>query len=189
MFKSKHISLAAKRAAYVACVQSILLYGSECWAITRKMERKLAAFHHRCARAMFGITMWHVEKQGITTEFVLEKLGLRSVQIYLARRRLRWIGHVSRMHFDRLPRKFLSSWVYQARPLGRPHLRWAESIKRDLQLAKLPITKWAEKAQDKAGWHDMIKFLGEPKGARKRRKRSAKRKGGSQRRTATAVAD
>ena len=30
---------------------------------------------------------------------------------YIARRQLRWLGHVSRMPFDRLPWRLLSSWV------------------------------------------------------------------------------
>ena len=121
---------------------------------------------------MFGINMWHVERQKITTEFVLGELGLRSIQTYLARRRLRWLGHVSRMEWGRLPRKFLSSWVYQVRPLGRPHLRWAESIRADLQRAGLPVTKWADKAKDKAAWKEMIRQLDEPKQNGKRRKRA-----------------
>ena len=77
-----------------------------------------------------------------------------------------------RMEWDRLPRKFLSSWVYQVRPLGRPHLRWAESIRADLQRAGLPVTKWADKAKDKAAWKEMIRQLDEPKQNGKRRKRA-----------------
>jgi hypothetical protein len=34
VFKSRSISLPAKRAAYVELVLSILLYGSECWCLT-----------------------------------------------------------------------------------------------------------------------------------------------------------
>jgi hypothetical protein len=53
--------------------------------------------------------MWHVKEQHIKTDSVLEQLGLRSVGIYMARRRLRWrLGHVRRMDWSRLPRKLLS---------------------------------------------------------------------------------
>ena len=38
VFKNKNISIEAKRAAYVACVLTILLYGSECWALTKRMR-------------------------------------------------------------------------------------------------------------------------------------------------------
>ncbi len=61
LFKNKNISLEAKRAAYVTCVLSILLYGCECWANTAEIRRKLTSFHNRCARTMVGINMWHVK--------------------------------------------------------------------------------------------------------------------------------
>ena len=121
--KTKNISLEAKRAAYVTCVLSILLYGCECWANTAEIRRKLTSFHNRCARTMVGINMWHVKNQKIKTEVTLEKLGLRSLEIYMTRRRLRWVGHVGRMDNSRKPKNFLTSWVYQKRPMGRPHLR------------------------------------------------------------------
>ena len=35
-------SIEAERASYVACVLTILLYGSECWALTARMRAKLA---------------------------------------------------------------------------------------------------------------------------------------------------
>ena len=63
VFASKDISLPAKRAAYVALVLSILLYGCECWAITASMRRKVQSFHNRCSRIMCGINMWHVKEQ------------------------------------------------------------------------------------------------------------------------------
>ena len=54
VFKNKNISIEAKRAAYVACVLTILLYGSECWALTKRMRAKLATFHNMAARMIYG---------------------------------------------------------------------------------------------------------------------------------------
>ena len=34
---------------------------------------------------------------------------------YIAERALRWLGHVARMPSDKLPRRMLSAWVYQAK--------------------------------------------------------------------------
>jgi hypothetical protein len=34
---------------------------------------------------------------------------------YVAERALRWLGHVARMPSDKLPRRMLSAWVYQAK--------------------------------------------------------------------------
>ena len=83
----------------------------------------------------------------------------------MARRRLRWLGHVRRMDWSRLPRKLLSSWVYQARPLGRPRKRWAESIEYDIKTAGLTFSNWHAKAneENKLEWKNRIKKLGEPR--------------------------
>ena len=170
VFKSKNISLPAKRAAYVVIVMSILLYGSEMWVLSATSRRKLRSFHHRCLRVMCGVNMWHVKERKITMSSLLDDANLRSIDTYLARRRLRWIGHVRRMDWDRTPRKLLSSWCYQARPLGRPCLRWAESIEEDLRLARLPITKWHLKAENRIEWKSMIQHLGEPKSKIKKRR-------------------
>ena len=175
LFKNKNISLEAKRAAYVTCVLSILLYGCECWANTAEIRRKLTSFHNRCARTMVGINMWHVKNQRIKTEVILEKLGLRSLEIYMTRRRLRWIGHVSRMDNSRKPKKFLTSWVYQKRPIGRPHLRWADSIQHDFKVAKLTSKNWMKKAEDREGWKNFTKYLGEPAQKKKKGKKKKKR--------------
>ena len=95
-----------------------------------------------------------------------------SIGTYMARRRLRWIGHVSRMSWGRTPRELLSSWVYQARPIGRPCMRWAESTEMDLALAGIPVSKWASRARDKAKWKIMTRKLGETK--RKKNDQKAK---------------
>ena len=44
LFRSRSISLHAKGLAYKTLVLSILLYGSEAWALTRKSWRKLERF-------------------------------------------------------------------------------------------------------------------------------------------------
>eukprot|EP00966_Prymnesium_polylepis_P087346 2021522-Prymnesium_polylepis.1 len=53
----------------------------------------------------------HVWKQHITTQELGQRLGFDSIDTYIARRQLRWLGHVSRMDYEtRLPRRMLSSW-------------------------------------------------------------------------------
>jgi hypothetical protein len=40
---------------------------------------------------------------------------LRSMRSYIAERALRWLGHVARMPSDKLPRRMLTAWDYQAK--------------------------------------------------------------------------
>ena len=40
---------------------------------------------------------------------------LCSMRSYIAERALRWLGHVAMMPSDKLPRRMLTAWVYQAK--------------------------------------------------------------------------
>ena len=68
---------------YKAVVQSILLYGSESWVLTKIMWQKLTSFHHRCARFMTGR---HIRKLPDDTweypnsEITLATAGLKTMQ-------------------------------------------------------------------------------------------------------------
>ena len=133
VFRSSHVSIEAKRAAYVALVLSVLLYGCESWCLTAKLWAKLRVFHHSCARTMCRINPWYSWKCRITTESTLQKLSLRSIEVYTARRQLQWAGHVARMGKHRLPRKMLTAWCYSPRPNGRPEFTYGESLKNALK--------------------------------------------------------
>jgi hypothetical protein len=156
VFRSAQVSAKAKREAYVALVLSILLYGSEGWCLTAALWRKLRSFHHRSARAMCRISMWHTREYRITTASVLKVLGLRNVDTYVCRRQLQWAGHVARMGQERLPRRFLSAWCGKPRPQGRPELTYGATLEAALRFAGVDTATWIEQAQDRAGWKQTI---------------------------------
>ena len=80
-------------------------------------------------------------------------MQLEPFEYYLARRRLRWAGHVSRMHFSRLPRMFLSSWVDNKRPRQRPQFNYGHGLIRDLRNAGVHLKAWDTLAGDRNLWH------------------------------------
>ena len=174
VFSNSDITKTAKRAVYVSIVVAILLYGSEVWALTDSLRRKLRTFHNRCVRRICGVSMYRVKDEKITTEDILERADIRCITIYMTRRRLRWIGHVSRMDWERVPRKLLSSWVYHKRPRGRPHMRWAESIRKDLETAGLTMATWSDLAKNKTKWKSRTRYVGEP--TKKKTKTKTKKK-------------
>ena len=52
----------------------------------------------------------------------------------LTKRRLRWLGHVTRMHDGRLPKEILyGELATGSRPTGRPTLCYKDVLKRDLK--------------------------------------------------------
>jgi hypothetical protein len=75
---------------YKVIVQSVLLYGSESWVITKSKMVQLRSFHRRCARY---ITRTHIrqEEDGTwihpSSEGILKEAGLDSIEEYIQKRR------------------------------------------------------------------------------------------------------
>jgi hypothetical protein len=75
---------------YMAIVQAVLLFGSETWALTKDMERRLDSFHHRCAR---HLTHRHIQQKPDGTwecprsKEVLEEAGLSTIREMIENRK------------------------------------------------------------------------------------------------------
>ena len=147
---------------YMVLVLTVLLYGCEAWALTTRLWQRLQSFHERCVRVIAGVNMWHVQAYRITSAEYLERAGINCIETYVHRRQLRWIGHVSRMPWDRLPRKFLSSWCYQARPVGRPVYRWGEGAEGAIKAVELKVKDWAAFAAERVDWRALVHGYDDP---------------------------
>ena len=108
-------------------------------------------------RAMYGITRKHMWEQHITTGELCNRLGLDLIDYYIDRRRLGWLGHVSRMDFDRLPRRMLSSWIPHGRPIGCPNMTYGRSIRMALDKFHIDRSRWPELAADRCAWRQTLK--------------------------------
>ena len=81
-----------------------------------------------------------------------------SIDMYIARRQLRWLGHVSRMEFEtRLPRRMLSAWVPHRRPIGAPRMTYGRSILKALAKFSIDPMRWHELAADRAAWRETLR--------------------------------
>ena len=121
----------AKKTVYESLILGILLYGGESWSNTEVMLDRLRVFHARCVRSMCRVSRKHTWQHHISTGELEQRLGLDTIDMYLKRRQLRWLGHVARMDYaERLPRRMLSVWVPQSRPRGAPQRRTGEASTR-----------------------------------------------------------
>ena len=114
-------------------------------------EQRLNAFHLRCIRRILGIS-W---QQHITNDEVLKRVGIPSMFSILAKRRLRWLGHVARMEDGRIPKDMLYGYGELAtgsRPAGRPTLRYKDVCKRDLRAGDIAPTDLEALAADRNVW-------------------------------------
>ena len=154
IYTDKHIDLKVKGRIYVALCLSILLYGCEVWCLREDLFNRLRRFHHRCCRTMCRITMAHTIRHRISSENLLKRLHIEPLDTYYHRRILRWAGHVSRMPMSRAPRKLLTGWVANSRPIGCPQMTWGRTLKKALLCNGLSseFTKWRELAANRDQW-------------------------------------
>ena len=158
VFDTKDIKLATKKRVYLTLVVNILLYGSECWCLTEGQLGRLRVFHSRCIRSMCRVTRWQTWQYRIKSATLRDRMRLETIDHYVSLRRLRWAGHVARMNMERLPRKFLTSWVRRPRPQGRPLFTYGQSLNKTLKYAGIStdFKVWSEQAQDRNDWRERI---------------------------------
>ena len=89
---------------------------------------------------------------------VLEKAGIPSFHIFLKQRRMRWLGHVTRMKDGRIPKDLLyGELATEKRPTGRPQLRFKDVCKRDLQALGINTDFWEVTATYRDAWRQAVK--------------------------------
>jgi hypothetical protein len=100
---------------------------------------------------MCRITIAHTIRHRLSSASLFKRLSIKPFDKYYNRRILRWAGHVARMPFTRAPRKVLTSWVDNPRPLGCPQMNWGRILKEALQSYDLPteFAKWREMVADR----------------------------------------
>ena len=97
------IRLDTKLKVYKAVVLLTLLYACEIRTVYQRHAKRLNHFHTICLRKLLKIK-W---QDRIPDTEVLKRAGMQSVHTLLKLAQLRWTGHVTRMHEERLPKKIL----------------------------------------------------------------------------------
>ncbi|KAI8481620.1 hypothetical protein Bbelb_406210 [Branchiostoma belcheri] len=132
-----------------SCVRSVMLYGSETWAVSTEDLRRL----DRCDNAMIRWICSSRLADRVSSDQLRCRLGVSSLREILRYNRLRWYGHVQRMDPQNWPRKVMTMPVEGRNPRGRPKKRWIDSIREDVKNLKL------QKANplDRSSWRAAIR--------------------------------
>jgi hypothetical protein len=132
IFGVKDVRLAIKGRLYNACVRSVLLYGSETWPLRTEDVRKLLVFDHRCLRYITRVN-WRdrVSNEEIRKRVFRNERDACSLDKLLNLHRLRWLGHVLRMHRDRLPSRAIYAEAAQGwrKSAGGQPITWLHNVK------------------------------------------------------------
>ena len=148
LFWLRGASYRIKGRIYSACVQSVLIYGTETWAMKADDLRSLERTERMMVRWMCGVSL----KDRKRSEDLCN-LGINCVADHVARcGRLRWFGH--------LERKSVDDWVSACRGLvvegtrgrGRCRKTWEQCVRDDMKLLGLH-PEWAV---FRDMWRDLI---------------------------------
>jgi len=121
-----------------------MLYGSECWALSKADARKIDdALDQWCLRRILDIRWYHCisnrEVRRMTEQPPLTAIMARMDETADARRILTGVHQ--------------SDW---SRPVGRPYTSWMATLKRDLSLHNLTFEESIELALDKSLWRLLV---------------------------------
>nr|GEV09466.1 polyprotein, putative [Tanacetum cinerariifolium] len=133
-----------------AAIRPAMLYGSECWPITKALAFRVKVAELRMLRWTCGKTMVDM----ISNEVFREALDVDSIIDKMREGRLRWFGHVKRRPQSAPVRRVEAMVVEGSRRRGRPKHRWEDRLKMDMK--ELRLSK--DMTSDRNAWRDKIRI-------------------------------
>ena len=107
----------------MATMESVLLYGSEAWTLTKSLEKQLSGCYTRLLRMVFNVH-W---KEHVTNE---ELFGtMMRVTDKIQERRMRFAGHNIREVWTPLSKLILWELMHERTSRGRPTHSYVEVLK------------------------------------------------------------
>ena len=103
LWYQKKIRSQTKLRIFSSVILPTLLYGTECVVLLEPQIHRLQSFTMRCLRIILGISVWDMKRNT-----VIRKLAHQQrLSSLLSARRLRFLGHISRMPVSRIPKQLL----------------------------------------------------------------------------------
>ena len=145
----KKMPVKLKLKIYRTVLRPILLYGAETWALRVKEEMLLERTEMRMLRWIKGISL--LEKY--TSEEIRKACGIIEIKLKVREARMRWYGHVFRREEDHDLRRVVDYKVQRRRPIGRPKIRWMETVEKDIR--RLGLQK--EMVLQRSFWKSVVR--------------------------------
>ena len=148
LLTARGASLRVKGKIYRACVQRVLMYGSETCAMKVVDMQRLLRTENNMVRWMSGGTL----KDRRTREELRQGLGIESLDRVVSRGRLRWYGHVERKNADDWVNKCTDLEVVGGIRKGRGKKTCIECVTANMK--KIGLEK--KDAQNRSLWSSLI---------------------------------
>ena len=148
IWSSHDISNKTKINVYNAAITSAIYSSVQ----KRRRQRhfvRLRRAQQRHLRAILRVP--HTDR--IVNDKILDRAGVPDIEMIVRKMQLRWAGHVARMSDDRIQKQLLfGELTTGTRTVGRPLLRWKDSLKDTLKQSNSSTTQWQDTATDRSSW-------------------------------------
>ena len=151
IFTNRNIKLNTKFNTMKAYVWSILLYGCECWTLTKPLERKLEAVEMWFIRRIMRVS-WTERK---TNEEVMEMARYKRSFLKINRaRQMKFFGHIIRA--DRLEKQLLCGKICGTKSRGRQRINYTDSLNLYITKKESPNNELIRRAGNREEWRAMV---------------------------------
>jgi len=146
IWKSR-ISISTKLKLYNTCILPIFLYGSECWAVTKRDVHKIDALNHWCLRKLLGIKRNH----HVRNDDVRQKTEQPHLSATVQPQRLSMFGNTVQMPDESDAKQILTASPLEnwRRPPGCPHTMSMKTTQQELKSLNLSLNVANDMAQNR----------------------------------------
>ena len=149
------LSKQTKMRVYETLVKSVLLYNSETWTLKEKDKSRLRVFEMTCLLKIERVTRDRIRNEEIRGRLHVQQ----DIVGDIAKRRLRYFGHIPRMDNGRYPKIAFNGYVHGQRRRGRPKKRWSDVVRADCNFMGMTVNSAARNSSDRDGWRKSIEEL------------------------------
>ncbi|GJV69907.1 hypothetical protein Tco_1485416 [Tanacetum coccineum] len=125
----RRIPLKLKGKFYRVAIRPAMLYGSECWPITKAQANRVEVAELRMLRWTCGKTMVDMIPNGVFRA----ELDVDCIIDKMREGRLKWFGHVKKRPETAPVRRVEVMLVKGSRRRGRPKFRWEDRLKQGMK--------------------------------------------------------
>lgn len=129
---NKSMPIRIKGKIYETAVRPAMMYGAECWPLSKHQEQKLHVAEMKMLRWAGGVTM--LDK--VRNDHIRGTFKIKPIVEKIAESRLRWYGHVMRRPAEHMTREVMEIGTSSRRP-GRPRLSWMTLVNNDMRRAQV----------------------------------------------------
>uniref|UniRef100_A0A8R1IYW2 Endonuclease/exonuclease/phosphatase domain-containing protein n=1 Tax=Caenorhabditis japonica TaxID=281687 RepID=A0A8R1IYW2_CAEJA len=137
-----------------------LTYGSEVWTFTQALSERVRVTHAALERRLVGISLSEQRQRNLHREDIRAQSEVRDPLLVIKKKKLGWAGHIMRRNDGRWTR-LVQEWypIGEKRPVGRPRMRWSDSLKEQISLfdGNHLKTHWSTIAKDRMAWKAVIR--------------------------------